>query len=573
MDHEAYHSIMSEAERSRASGEPRGKVRKAKQQAAAQWLESSRVAERSSAQAEESRKAEGSKRSKEEECHSSTAASEQPTEVVRSYHFCDSSWVKPLGLLRLCPEQFPFGDVSAPMETYTIEPAKTIKCGKETVTSTRTARPTAWTVIEKPVTSRTTTSPTTWITVEKPTTFTKTVSPTLWTTTEVPVTKTVTSTISEYETTVVKETSLTRTVYSPVETVTNIPITETVTMSSTLTETEVVTETLTSTARFTAFDGQRYTRFNGGSEITTCPPAGVRGQFHIWQNDLWHESNYLERFVLIGFVPWVIFILCQVCWVCCCRDCLWLARRAYRDIHRDNSVTSGNGGVKANHDKGAASRNEVDSNIDEAHSNTEAVDVDDVDHIDDVNNKPSTETGTPIGTDSNKGANPSRWSSSSNRGKTNLELPPYFEDYPYLFRRIAPPNSSFPRPGSLREARENTRLADQPSPDSVDKTGPKDLEERDVKQALDKSKSQEDVSDEGESKLSNIEDIMKEHQTEEVVQGEVISERKYAKLSRSPQSSAQEEKRNDYDMGDPPMEAQPIDDPVRSDDEDVAADE
>lgn len=445
---EAYDSIMSAAERSRALGEPESRIKRDKQQRAARWLDSSRAAERSSAQAEESRqaeessRAEGGKRFKREERRSSTAATEQRTEVVRSYHLCDSSWAKPLGLLSLCPEQFPLGDVSALIETYTIELAKTIQYGRGTVTSTRTARPTAWTIIEKPVTSRTTTSPTTWITVEKPTTSTKTISPTSWTTTEVPVTQTVTSIISEYVTTLVKETGLTQTIYSPVVTVTKVPITETVTLSSTLTEVEVVTETLTSTAHVTAFDGQGYTRLYGGSGATACPPAGLRGQFQIWQNDL--------PVALVVSCVFLISLFYILCWDCCV-GCCGLMRRAYIELYTNNSdgdtdnIFAVDDIDEADNNNKAAEKGDADNNSNDADNNNDA------------GNDAGTDTDTE--TDSNNDTGPKDRSSSPGSGKTNqgskasggFALPsvgkPTFVGVPSAFTEAAPSNSLYPRPG------------------------------------------------------------------------------------------------------------------------------
>lgn len=230
-----------------------------------------------------------------------------PTMVVQSYRFCDSSWVKPLGLLRLCPERFPFSQITAPIETRTSRPTSTANPWDEALTSTKTIYPTVTATVEKPIT------------------FTETISPTITATIEKLVTENVMSIDYEYATSVVKETGLTQTIYNPVASTTTIALFETVTTTSTLTEIELVTETLTSTAQVTEIGSQTDMVGKHDAYITNLWSANAGGHDNTLPEPLRYESDLNGR-IWLSVLFLVIGGFLSFCCMKCCLD-YWAAAK------------------------------------------------------------------------------------------------------------------------------------------------------------------------------------------------------------------------------------------------------
>ena len=265
--------------------------------------------------------------------HTVTEVQNAPTEVVRSYRFCEGSLMKLLGLLKLCPERFPYHKITAPIETYTLHLTDATKPREGIVTSIRSLYPTVWTTVEKPVTSTRTISPTIWKTKSRPKTSTKTIYPivhttlskkpttstettysTIRTTLEIPVTTTLTSTTGEYVTYLTTETSLTQTVYDPVVSTTTVSLIETVTSTSTLTEAKRVSQTLLP-ADYIAF-AVSHTQ----SSLSDSGPPSTASEYLGRGPDryLLYLCDGLESKEKVWNAPlWLmVFVVCIICIVC-----------------------------------------------------------------------------------------------------------------------------------------------------------------------------------------------------------------------------------------------------------------
>lgn len=193
-----------------------------------------------------------------------------PKTIVNSHGFCERSWLKPLGILNLCPERFQHQDAAAPLESFVVHPYDFTSFEHGGNVKVKTVTPTLWTTITNPVRSTTTTKVTEWKTVSKTIKQTETTKPTVWTTKTLPVTSTTTiteikpvttmetfyTTVTEreYMSTVEKETAATRTILLPITTTMTVPgiststLLQTITKSLTHFETSYTTVTGTTTA-------------------------------------------------------------------------------------------------------------------------------------------------------------------------------------------------------------------------------------------------------------------------------------------------------------------------------------
>lgn len=168
------------------------------------------------------------------------SGSNDPNDIeIKEWAFCDESWLRFLGWIKLCPEKFPFDQVAAE-ETLKTRTATLSRddLGKHPQTFTKTAQPTVWKTKTEPVTSTVIKRHTIMRTSTKPVTSTISEDRTILRTAK----KSVTRTETRYET-VTAETLLTQTTYLP----------------RTVSEVEIMYETISRTAIATVYDTMKQT--------------------------------------------------------------------------------------------------------------------------------------------------------------------------------------------------------------------------------------------------------------------------------------------------------------------------